>query len=67
MQLAGMIRMKKRCAHCDGKLGLIRHTAFRLNSGPLQFCRKKCERAYYAERIADNRAAHHRRWISTKP
>jgi hypothetical protein len=27
----------------------------------------KCERAYYAERIADNRAAHHRWWISTKP
>jgi ribosomal protein L24E len=61
-----MIRMRNRCAHCGDTLGLMRYTAFRRNGSPLQFCRKKCERAYYAERVADHRAAHHRLWISMK-
>jgi hypothetical protein len=47
-------------------LGVVRFTAFRFSGGPLLFCGKKCERAYYTERIADYRAVEHRRWISTK-
>jgi hypothetical protein len=39
----------KRCAHCHGPFGLIRHTAHRAFGSIIQFCRKKCEAAYFDE------------------
>ena len=39
----------KRCAHCRSRFGLIRYTAYRAF---IQFCRKKCERAYFDERLS---------------
>jgi hypothetical protein len=40
----------KRCAHCRGRFGLIRYTAYRAFGDIIQFCRKKCERAYFDKR-----------------
>jgi hypothetical protein len=40
----------KRCAHCRGRFGLIRYTAYRAFGSIIQFCGKKCERAYFDER-----------------
>jgi hypothetical protein len=40
----------KRCAHCCGRFGLIRYTAYRAFGDIIQFCRKKCEAAYFDER-----------------
>ena len=40
----------KRCAHCRGRFGLIRYTAYRAFGNIIQFCCKKCERAYFDER-----------------
>ena len=40
----------KRCAHCCGRFGLIRYTAYRAFGDIIQFCRKKCEGAYFDER-----------------
>jgi hypothetical protein len=37
----------KRCAHCRGRFGLIRYTAYRAFGSIVQFCCKKCERAYF--------------------
>ena len=39
----------KRCAHCRGRFGLIRYTAYRAFGSIVQFCCKKCERAYFDE------------------
>jgi hypothetical protein len=40
----------KRCAHCRGRFWLIRYTAYRAFGSIIQFCGKKCERAYFDER-----------------
>jgi hypothetical protein len=40
----------KRCAHCRGRFGLIRYSAYRAFGSIIQFCCKKCERAYFDER-----------------
>jgi hypothetical protein len=40
----------KQCAHCRGRFGLIRYTAYRAFGSIIQFCCKKCERAYFDER-----------------
>ena len=40
----------KRCAHCRGRFGLIRYTAYRAFGNIIQFCCKKCERTYFDER-----------------
>ena len=53
----------KRCAHCRGRFGLIRYTAYRAFGSIIQFCRKKCERAYFDElrsRASVSPAAHQR-------
>jgi hypothetical protein len=39
----------KRCAHCRGRFGLIRYTAYRAFGSIIQFCCKKCERVYFDE------------------
>jgi hypothetical protein len=55
----------KRCSHCGSKFGLVRYTAYRVFGGILQFCRKKCERAYY-ERL--RKEAQYFCWLyTTKP
>ena len=35
---------------CRGRFGLIRYTAYRAFGSIIQFCCKKCERAYFDER-----------------
>ena len=37
-------------AHCRGRFGLIRYTAYRAFGSIIQFCCKKCERAYFDKR-----------------
>jgi ribosomal protein L24E len=50
----------KHCSHCGGRFGLVRYTAYRLGA-IIQFCRKKCERDYYAKLHAQS--VQHARWL----
>jgi hypothetical protein len=49
-KLQGREEGMKRCAHCRGRFRLIRYTAYRAFGSIIQFCCKKCERAYFDER-----------------
>ena len=44
----------KRCAHCRGRFGLIRYTAYRAFGSIIRFCCKKCERAYFDKLRKEN-------------
>ena len=50
----------KRCAHCRGRFGLIRYTAYRAFGDIIQFCRKKCERGYFDERRKEAQSPRYR-------
>ena len=50
----------KRCAHCRGRFGLIRYTAYRAFGNIIQFCCKKCERAYFDERREEGQSSCYR-------
>ena len=47
--------MTKRCHTCERKFGLVRHS-YRLK----QFCRKKCEAAYFDERRKESQRSRYR-------
>jgi hypothetical protein len=49
LQIAKREDGMKRCAHCRGRFGLIRYTAYRAFGNIIQFCCKKCERGYFDE------------------
>ena len=50
----------KRCAHCRGRFGLIRYTAYRAFGSIIQFCCKKCERGYFDEGRKEAQSPRHR-------
>jgi hypothetical protein len=50
----------KRCAHCRGRFGLIRYTAYRAFGSIIQFCCKKCERGYFDERRKESQSSRYR-------
>jgi hypothetical protein len=50
----------KRCAHCRGRFRLIRYTAYRAFGSIIQFCGKKCERAYFDKRRKEAQSSRYR-------
>jgi hypothetical protein len=56
----GLTLTMKRCADCRGRFGLIRYTAYRAFGSIIQFCCKKCERAYFDKRRKEAQSSRYR-------